>query len=162
MGADMHIHVLTEECRMKHVRMFFNGTTDDDLGEKWKKLPRKAKRKFRKQFIENTHRLVDKTPNIWVGELSWAADEVPNPLWKIYEIIGEDNKFPIINEELIRSIENALKLPNQTTYPIASPKNLGIKKCPYLADDGERISTIQDVLDFLEKHKGKKCFTISW
>jgi hypothetical protein len=87
------------------------------------------------------------TPQVSVGEVSWLKaalsgdDEeyVPGPVMKVHEIIGEE--FPIVDDELIARLRDALDAPNTTGYHVA---------------------TADEVCEFLEEHRGAKLFTVSW
>jgi hypothetical protein len=87
------------------------------------------------------------SPNVWVGEVSWLKaalfeDEeafVPDAVAEVYEIIGEG--LPVIDDALIEKIRTALGAQNRTGYNVTDP---------------------DPVIRFLEQHRGKPCFTISW
>ena len=136
MGADLNIHVFTKDFTEEHYKKFQSHT----LGSKF----------FNPHGNSSDldlFRLCSGTPKVWVGSVSWlkaailqdAETFIPNSVGKIHEIIGEE--FPVIDDALIAKIKEALMIPNQTDYEIGS------------ADD---------VLNFLEEHKGEKAFTISW
>lgn len=92
-------------------------------------------------------RKVHDTECVFVGKVSFLKaalfeDEetfVPDPVAKVSELIDED--FPYITDEFISQIAEALQLENKTGYS--------------LTDQSE-------VIEFLEQHKGKRCFTIAW
>ncbi len=146
MSADLHIHVITDECTEDHVAIMLSNT----LGTRF----------FDGFFVENRRQiyekehgigsistLVNSTPNIWIGEVSWlkagmSGDEetyIPDTVGEIHDIIGEE--FPIIDDQLIKKISDAFNLPNHTSY---------------------RLQTKEKAIEFLEANKGKKAFTISW
>lgn len=58
---------------------------------------------------------------------------------EIQDLIGDN--LPIITDGLIESVKKAFIFPNSTFYHLANG---------------------DEVCSFLEEHKGKKCFTISW
>jgi hypothetical protein len=141
MAADLHIHVyegLTEE----DMRIFFSNT----IGSKHCPFP------FMPEISPEDERKVlakiHKTPNIWIGEVSWLKaamfedgdSYVPDPVAKVSEIVGED--LPVIDDEFIKKIVEALGAENKTSYDTEKDED--------------------SVRAFLEKHKGKKVFTISW
>ncbi len=142
MAADLHIHILTNECTEEHCRAFRSnmlGSKDFRPG---------YDRVFEKLHDCDLFTLVGNTPQIWVGEVSWlkaalmeGGDEefVPDPIGAIYDIIGED--FPAIDDALIAKVKDAMLLPNKTQYSLA---------------DAEKV------LAFLEQNKGRKAFTVSW
>lgn len=82
-----------------------------------------------------------------MGEVSWAKAEildnsdkyVPGVIEAITDIIGED--LPVVDDELIEKVNQAFDLPNNTSYSLNS-KN--------------------EVINFLERHKGMKTFTVNW
>ncbi len=135
MSADLHIHVL-------------EGVTEDDVAMMNSNVM--GSKHFRWDAPQKPLDLFTKisdTPNVWIGEVSWLKAAlfedpdtfVPDPVDKVSEIVGED--LPVIDEDIIDQITAALRLPNNTRYSIADP--------------GE-------VRAFLEQHKGKKIFVISW
>lgn len=142
MGADLHIHVF-EKITEEDLGIFFK----DTLGSKYFRglfAPRKIY--SHEQWEESFSKIAD-TPNIWIGEVSWlkagitgdSETFVPNSVQAVAEIIGES--LPILDEELKEKILKAMNLPNATTY---------------------RTTKKPEVVDFLEKHIGKKLFTVSW
>ena len=140
MAADLHIHVL--EGITENDLQIFNSNT---FGSKYFDLSRMQ------PSSEEWDKVYDKisdAPNIWIGEVSWlkaalcddAEQFVPDSVAMIHELIGED--LPVLNDELIAKILKAMGLKNETSYGI---------------EDGE-----DDIQKFLQKHKGKKVFTVSW
>lgn len=137
MAADSHIHVL-------------EGVTEDDLaifnssllGSKWFSWDRVCKKKY-----DRTVDKIEKTPQIWIGEVSWLkaslldndAKYIPSPVGSIEDIIDED--LPIVDDALIKKIMEAFDQENITSYKLADPN---------------------EVRKFLEFHKGKRLFTVSW
>lgn len=172
MAADLHIHVIPNETRTcdvcegsgkrpagdahclachgagKHeppsesdFAVFFSNA----LGSKWFN-PRTVA--ARSEDDERAFDRVAAAPDMWIGEVSWLKaalfDEnpeafVPSAVEKIQEIIGEE--LPVIDDALISAIDDAMRGPNATSYEVAKP---------------------DDVRAFLEKHKGLRCFTVSW
>jgi hypothetical protein len=139
MAADLHIHVFAEgELTEADFRNFFSNT----LGSKWFN-PRTI---ALSREIEDRDRVTD-TESVWVGEVSWLKaalfedDEtfIPNPVAQVNEIIGEN--LPIVDDALIEKIHLAVGVPNNTSYDVT----------------GEH-----EVIAFLEKHRGKRAFTVSW
>jgi hypothetical protein len=149
MAADLHIHI-------------FEGITEDDLrvmnshtiGSKYFNfnacLPWEEERKISDK--------VGNTPNIWIGEVSWlkaalyedGADTfIPNTVGDIADLVGED--LPIIDDEFIAKVVAAFKQPNNTA------KEVG----PW-SGKGYSLAKAEEVKAFLELHKGKKVFQISW
>jgi hypothetical protein len=135
MSADLNIHIfegITERdlaifCANTIGSKYFN---PGKLGDKWDKVCEK----------------IGSTDQINVGEVSWLkaalfdSDEfIPDPIGNICEIIGED--LPVIDDILIAKINVAMKLPNKTSYSLAS---------------GELI------IKWLEARRGKRIFTVSW
>jgi len=140
MAADMHIHVFGEgQLTEDDFRIFFSNV----LGSKWFQMNRGEA--YEKD--DALYHKFDACPNIWVGEVSWLKaalfsspeDFIPDPVGEVNEIIGED--LPVVDDELIKKIEAALKLANNTSYA---------------------ISTSDQIVEFLRKHKGKRAFTVSW
>jgi len=101
-------------------------------------------------FDREANALMTYTPNVWVGQVSWLKaalfDEegkyVPGPISQISDIIDEN--LPVIDDDLIEKIGKALFTENTTSYSINNKPN-----------DNE-------VIKFLQKHKGLRCFTVSW
>lgn len=137
MAADLHIHI-------------FKGITEQDLadfnsntfGSKYFN-PRSVFEKSK----DNSYDKMCETPQIWIGEVSWLKAAlledserfVPGTVMQISELIGED--LPVLDDELIAKILAAFDTPNATGYSLAA------------ADE---------VAEFLEQHKGKQVFTVSW
>ena len=143
MGAELCIHVykgLTEQdfkiffansMGSKYFRGFGGGYTvaqHETLG-----------------YDEILKKIMD-TPSVSVGDWSplkaalFDDDKfLPTPLEKIQEIIGED--LPVIDNEMIEKIGNALGLENTTYYDVSSDV---------------------PIVSFLMKHRGEQVFTMSW
>jgi len=142
MAADLHIHVRTDDMKDRDFEIFFSNS----LGSKYCHFP--MMRKWDEDLERAAEKRIFATPNIWIGEVSWLkaalfedGEEtfIPDTVAKVQEIIGEDQ--PVIDEELIQKVMDAFTEKNKTQYTIAKP---------------------QEVWAFLESHKGKKAFTISW
>jgi len=140
MAADLHIHIF-EGITLKDLELFFENT----LGSRWFKSDPSLC--LRLEDEKPVYERVINTPNIWVGEVSWLkamvfekpADFIPQAIGKIHEIIGEE--LPDIDDILIHDIKCAMTLPNSTGYSLANAES---------------------ILEFLEQHRGKKVFTVSW
>ncbi len=130
MSADLHIHIL-EEADEEAVKCCLSNT----LGSKWFGYSRNG----------GWNSKVYDTPSVWIGEVSWLKAGlfedpdryIPAPVQAVYEVIGED--FRKIDDEMIKEVEGALSLKNNTNYSVAT-----------------------SVTEFLRGHYGKKTFTISW
>lgn len=142
MAADLHIHIY-EGVEEKDMANFFSNT----LGSKHFN-PQPAGHISKYTNPASSWYKVGDTPNIWIGEVSWlkasliedgAHDYIPSTVKAINEAIGED--LPILTDELIEKICAAFDLPNTTEYNLA---------------------TADKVRPFLEEHRGKKVYTISW
>lgn len=141
MAADLHIHVFTDEFTEEHYKAFSSNT----LGSKFFNLNNDSKYEDKNRC--DLFELCSWTPQVWVGEVSWLkaaltgdGDEyIPGPVVAVSEII--DESFPVINEELISEIYDAMKIDNDTEYD---------------------VSSADDVICFLKDNLGKKAFTISW
>lgn len=115
MAADLHIHIVEE----KDFEFFNNAFADESLEKS----------------------------NILIGEASWlkaalTGDNktyIPSTIQRVHDIIGEC--YPVIDDELIKKIEEAFCVDNATCYELHKWEN---------------------VRNFLVKHKGKRCQTISW
>ena len=136
MAADLHIHVM-DDVTEDDLRMFFSNT----LGSKWFDMT------VKKSFDSPEYKRVMDSPSVWIGEVSWLKaglfedeDEfIPGPVEKVSEIVGED--LPVIDDEFIVKIEEALHEPNMTQYSTTKSR---------------------EVLEFLDKYRGKRVFTVSW
>lgn len=90
---------------------------------------------------------ISETPNVWVGEVSWlkagiTGDTnryVPDPIQAVAALVGED--LPVIDAEFLDKMAKALQLENQTNYS---------------------LTHWNEVMAFLELHKGKRVFQVSW
>lgn len=89
------------------------------------------------------------TPQVWVGEVSWLkaalfenGEEtfVPNAVGRLAQLFDDDSGV-IITDDFITRAANAMMEDNQTSYSVASP---------------------EPIVEFLQKHLGKRAFTISW
>jgi len=165
LAADLHIHVVRNEEIEKHVRQYlrkdmwssekgpvylrFKGS--DGKWYRWDEVPENLdvvkRREIRLKFDEN---VVYKTPNVWIGEVSWlkadllGSDEfLPGPVVAVQDIFYEKGRKGIIvlDEKTIGRILAALETENKTKYE--TTKAAGVRK-------------------FLRRHQGKKAFTISW
>ncbi len=139
MSADLHIHIL-EGITIETLKRFQCNTLgtvffDPSLWQAHAK------------HSDEDHNAVEKTPSVWVGEVSWLKAAVfndpdsfiPNPIEAVAELFKQG--VVDITDELIERVEKALERSNQTAY---------------------RIERKEPVVDFLKEHKGKKAFTISW
>lgn len=137
MAADLHIHVMTEDMSEDDLRVFFSNA----LGSKW------FNPGVDKDYESPEYKRVIDSPNVWIGEVSWLKAAlledndtfVPDPVGNISELVGED--LPIIDDDFIIKVDAALRVPNFTDYTIAEPDK---------------------VVKFLEEHRGKRVFAISW
>jgi hypothetical protein len=136
MAADLHIHIL-EYASEQDVAYFKSST----LGSKFFDID------ANRRYDDPSNECVRNTAGVWVGEVSWLKANlfdqeetyIPGAVARVSELIGEE--FPIITEELIKQIREAMSIENTTRYSVAS------------ADS---------VCEFLGQHIGKKIFTISW
>jgi hypothetical protein len=153
MSTDLHIHILQGVTEYEVLRFDLPSVSDN-----WE---------FREGEDENSvtksseyHKLYDKiskTPNIWIGEVSWAKASlfedsdtfIPDTILKIEEIL--DEYFQIITDELIKEIADAFDLPNNT-----------IKKDGVWSGNGYSLAKKDDVVKFLKQYIGYKIFTVSW
>jgi len=133
MAADLSIHVF-EGVTEEDLAAFFSHT----LGSKYMDLNRRTDL--------GVHLKISDTPGIWIGEVSWLKaaitgdmEYVPGPVQSVQETIGED--LPEVDDALIARIMAAFDIPNLTAYHIAEPA---------------------EVRSFLEAHRGKRLFTVSW
>lgn len=175
MSADLHIHVIPDEDTEKHVReylkkefwsseigygydkWFYRGKWVSTSEVDWDSIPEGIRLKHRQVSLHFDEKKVDNTPNIWVGEVSWLKaalfDDkesfVPSTVEKISELIGTE--LPVLTDGLIEEIKNAFSLINNTT------KEGGVWN-----GSGYSLADVSDIATFLEEHKGKKVFTISW
>lgn len=147
MAADLHIHAADESITEAHMAAMFSNL----MGSKWfnpksiGELEGRTEEEKRRGL--QLHQETVACPSIWIGEVSWLKagllDDpdtfVPAPVQAIADLIGEE--LPVIDDELISKIMAALDLPNATDYLLANPA---------------------EVRTFLEEHRGKRAFTISW
>jgi hypothetical protein len=139
MAADLHIHVM-EGVTEEDLRCF-NAHT---IGSKYFNT-------FRGVCDANYDcrhwRAIIDSAQIWVGSVSWlkamlledTETYVPDVVGKISALIGENE--PVIDDDLIAKVREAFESTNDTSYSIAN---------------------VNDVIAFLEVHRGKKAFTVSW
>lgn len=136
MAVDLSIHIL-EGCSESDLASFFAHT----MGSKYFNLS------LGSDPMGDEWRRVSDSPQIWVGEVSWlkaalSGDSetfVPSTVGQVHEVIGED--LPMIDDALIANVGSAFDLPNSTGY---------------------RLAERSKVIAFLESHRGKQVFTVSW
>lgn len=150
MAADLYIHVLTDEVTEEVLARFFNST----MGSKWfQNQPYKeAELNWREDY-----KLVGGSPKIWVGEVSWLKaalfedgdSYIPSAVATVSDLIGEE--LPIVDDDLIAGVRQAFDLPNNTA-----------KEGGVMSGQGYHLAKADEVVAFLEQHKGKRVFTVSW
>lgn len=136
MAADLSIHIY-EGITQDDMKRFFSST----LGSKYFNMSTPS------NYDDGMYEKFGNTPSVWIGEVSWlkavitddAETFVPHPCQAICDIIKED--LPVIDDALISKIVNACSVENSTDYDTANPDKVKL---------------------FLEEHKGKKVFTVSW
>ena len=146
MAADLSIHVRTEPLTDDVMRAFFANT----LGSSWgpKDLSSILSGPNNHDSWMEAVKVVSDSPQVWIGEVSWlkaalAGDDetfVPNPVAQISELIGDDGSAEL-TDDMIEAIIKAIDVPNQTGYSVATP---------------------EQVRPFLEEHRGKPVFCVSW
>lgn len=138
MSASLHIHVFEEgQLTEKDFKDFFYNC----FGSKWFDINHKP------QNWRDKYRRMGECPNIFIGEVSWlkamVLDDnetfVPGIIQQINDLVGED--IPLIDDEFINKVKEAFNSGNSTQYNIAD---------------------VNDVVEFLEMHQGKRTFTVSW
>ncbi len=142
MGADLQIHIFTDEFTERHYKAFNSNT----MGSNY--FSPGADKFFEKVNKCSLYELCSDTPSIWIGEVSWlkamimddSEEFIPHAVMKVSELIGED--FPVIDDILIDKVGEAMELGNQVDFYSIAKKD--------------------EVLKFLENHRGKKAFTVSW
>lgn len=139
MAADLYIHIF-QDITEEDLRIFFSST----LGSKYYDETLQVG----SQEWDEAYDKVAGTPRVWIGEVSWlkasllgdAERYIPDAVQRVTDIIGED--LPVIDDHLIAQIEQAITLPNHTAYRV--------------------VSDPKEVVEFLRRYKGKRCFTVSW
>jgi hypothetical protein len=166
---------LDDEAKKTAWRGFNGGTVFEnhcEMNGKWWQLSKEEREaeasrwgmstKFRDENPENLPHFsqcihwsrIANSPNIWIGEVSWLKAQlfdkpgqfIPEPVGHISDAIDED--MPVIDDDLIELIMEAFTLPNSTGH--------GDFKVFEVTDRGEKVR------EFLEEHRGKRCFTVSW
>ena len=138
MAADMHIHVLTDKFTAEDFKL----SQSNVFGSKHFNLARCRD----DGFDDATIKMIE-TPNVWVGQLSTLKaalsgdpdSYIPDPVGRVGTIIGED--LPVIDDKLVGEIRAAFELDNATSY---------------------NISNGEEVIAFLESHRGACVFTVNW
>jgi len=146
MAADLHIHIAKDVAK-EDVRRFALPLLCGSK-EKVQNHPRvrAGSAITGEEFDELWDKIVN-APSVWVGEVSWlkaaifedAETFIPDPIQRVHDIIGED--LPVVDDDLITKIEDAMKSPNSTSYSLGN---------------GEEI------VEFLKANKGERVFTVSW
>jgi hypothetical protein len=143
MAADLHIHVFAEgEVDEEVFQDFFCGT----IGSKYFDM---EKNMNRDRSIDS-YAVISALPSVWVGSVSWLKAAlfedsdtfVPDAVGSVAEIIEEGEEFVVIDDELIGKVAEALKQDNRTGY--------------------YEVAKQEEVISFLEGHRGKRAFTVSW
>jgi hypothetical protein len=161
MAADLHIHVRTPELTDEILRCFFASTIGDgkwcipfpdddekDLSNFWAQRDELERNCPQDDFEHGTgpYFLVANSPNIWIGEVSWLKAGlfedgerfIPSLVEQVFVLV-EEHQF--ITDDFIKKIKESFNLDNKTAYKLAK---------------------MEDVMAFLELHKGKEIFTVSW
>lgn len=134
MAADLHLHIKTDELSDEDLTLFMQPSHTYHFDE-------------RDDPIKKAYDAVAKTPDVWIGEVSWLkadlfGDEnyIPETVERVAELVGEGC---VIDDDLIRGVEAAFELPR-------SRKN------------SYRIAKVDEVVTFLSEHKGAHVFQVSW
>jgi len=130
MGADMHIHIVTDDVTPRMLSKF--GAEWCIADGEWHKA----------------YEVISDTPQVWVGEVSWLKAALfddkhaylPGAVERIAAIIPCSHSVPITND-LIEQVGKAFDIPNTTQYDLASR---------------------DQIVAFLNEHKGNEAFTVSW
>jgi hypothetical protein len=189
MSADLHIHVCLTEEEERHALLwqkktvwcseigdayteyFHNGKwlheevfmslSDEEQNkyyEEWDKHKATHPEETRKSglfmrdipLVGMNTKIIENTKNIWIGEVSWlkaglfedGKKYIPTTVMEVSSAIhAEDFGLKVIDDDLIETVTKAFDKENTTGYKIAKKK---------------------EVIEFLSKYKGKKCFQISW
>lgn len=116
--------------------------------------PIKRRRPFPVSLLSEYELNYDKAlaqPSLTIGECSFlkyglTQDKsfIPEPIFELSDLIpsADSGKSTEINDELIEKVSKAMDKENTTGYKIYVSK--------------------EEVLEFLRKHKGKKCYYICW
>jgi hypothetical protein len=139
MSADLHIHIETPNLTEEDFEGFFSCTFGTVYFNP-----------FGRGTLDG-YELFSNTPQIHVGEVSWlkaaVTDDpesyIPPFVQKVAELfeMPAKGKRVIITPEIIAKVEEYKSLPNATSY---------------------KLSSVDDVIEFLKAHVGKPAFTISW
>lgn len=128
MAADLHIHIASAI------------TNPDKWYYRWRGM-------YRFGRIDPIDYMLDRTPNQWVGSVSWYSEKYIPPAVKVIdELFNSGQKvhrlrLRKIDNYVIGVVSEAMLLPNHTQF---------------------RLEDRAKVLKFLGKHKGKSAFVISW
>jgi hypothetical protein len=173
-SADLHIHVAKTEEEIKHATLYQKKTFwGSDIGPAYHEFLYEGKWYHEEDFYEKfedarpedvrdvplkdlNEKIVDRTENIWVGEVSWlkaalfgdSETYIPDTVAEIHEACCG---MKTIDDDMIDKVKKAFELKNNT-----------IKENGVWNGSGYRLAKVQEVVNFLEKNKGHKSFTISW
>lgn len=140
MAADLHIHVMPDDESVtdKDISDFFSNTLGSKYFNPW----------GQSNWLDACKKIGD-TPSVWIGEVSWLkqaflseteGEFVPDVVNSVHEIIGED--LPVCDDALIERLSHAFdRAVEHSFYSTASRDK---------------------VVHFLEEHRGKRLFTVSW
>ena len=126
----------------------WNKFQDDNKGKTWKENAAPFFREI--PLVGMDEKIVENTKNIWIGAVSWmkagifedGEKYIPTTVMEVSSAVHEENfGLKVIDDELIELVSKAFDKPNTTNY---------------------RLAKKEDVIKFLTKYKGKKCFQISW
>jgi hypothetical protein len=184
MSADLHIHVCLTEEEERHALLwqkktvwcseignayteyFHNGewiheevfmNLSNEEQDKFYDLCKESSIPKRKSLyvrdiplIGMDEKVIENTKNIWIGEVSWlkaglfedGEKYIPTTVMEVSSAVHVENfGLKVIDDNLIEAVSKAFNKENTTGY---------------------RIAKKEEVINFLTKHKGKKCFQISW
>lgn len=137
MGADLHIHVLPADGSVTEEHIALGN--QHVLGSKHFDL-------FQPNSNHPDRWKYASTESVWIGSVSWLKaaffDDserfVPSTVQIVSDAVGED--LPVIDDELIAKIGAAWDTENTTSYSIAKR---------------------EEVVSWLEAHRGLKAYTVS-
>lgn len=143
MAADLHIHIRTSEVTGKVLKDFFSSSIGSPYFNPLYGMAAQQSGAFNTAFS-----VIADTPNVNVGEVSWLKAAltgesdtfVPSAVGKVQALIDSSGDATI-TDELIEQVQAAMQLTNDTGYDVS---------------DGNKI------IEFLQQHKGKQAFTVSW
>ncbi len=145
MAADYYIHI-ADESLLEEDKIFRNFDEvlkyfkHNVIGSKYYNPALSREDPDFRMKEQKAWEIVENTPAVYIGEVSWMAERVPPTIAEIDSLFPEDG-LAIIDDEFIQKVRAAFDLPNPTGLNLANP---------------------EAVVKMLERYKGMYAFSATW